>query len=251
MTTGKRQGSTKNEDIDRDRDRDRDRDKDKDKDKDVVHHQRKSQRLEKSCREPTSAKHTQRTSQANSQKPSAAGETIHSHTTNSKGKETREESITTAEKRSHARPTPTPSRGGQRPVHGITATTRSAQKQLVTSMTSINSVANLSCTAKRQTCEIHEDESNHPAKPRRGLAQYTEARTRPLNKEEFIESWLEESFWSRRTLTQAESRLGQAVVNMPRKPAPAFPPTRDVSEGRISSSSRSEKSVASVHDADY
>ncbi|OQV10377.1 hypothetical protein CLAIMM_14389 [Cladophialophora immunda] len=106
-------------------------------------------------------------------------------------------------------------------------------------------------STKRRRCVNIGDESSHDRKrPRHRLVQHTQTRTRP-DKEGFVENWLDESCWSRRTSTENEPQLPGALVNMPRKPAPILP-SPDNSFGSTTSTSRkSEKSAASVHDPDY
>ncbi|KAK5562146.1 hypothetical protein LTR43_012259, partial [Exophiala xenobiotica] len=106
-------------------------------------------------------------------------------------------------------------------------------------------------STKRRRCASTGDEPNPGAKrPRHRLVQHTETRTRP-EKEDLIENWLEESSWSRRASTENELGLPEASVNMPRKPAPVLPSPDNSFEGTISTSRKSEKSAASVHDTDY
>ncbi|KAK5401673.1 hypothetical protein LTR06_011037 [Exophiala xenobiotica] len=117
--------------------------------------------------------------------------------------------------------------------------------------TSLQRIILLIQTAKRRSCANTEDEFDLPAKrPRHRLAQRTETRTGP-DKENLVENWLEDSIWSRRASTENEHRLPETSINMPRK-APAVLPSPDNSfEGSISTSRKSEKSAASVHDTDY
>ena len=106
-------------------------------------------------------------------------------------------------------------------------------------------------TAKRRRCASTGDEPNHNAKrPKRRLSQHTETRTGP-EKENFIENWLEESSWSRKASTENELQPPKVSVNMPRKTAPVLPSPDNSLEGTISTSRKSEKSAASVHDTDY
>ncbi|KIW84475.1 hypothetical protein Z517_03725 [Fonsecaea pedrosoi CBS 271.37] len=120
-------------------------------------------------------------------------------------------------------------------------------------MTSIDNIANFPCTAKRRRCENNGDESNHQAKrPRRRLAQYAEARSKPPDKEESIENWLEGSSWSRRASTEHQTHLPETVIKMHRKAAGTVLPSPGNSfESTTSSSRRSEKFTASVHDTEY
>ncbi|KAK5214666.1 hypothetical protein LTR72_012183, partial [Exophiala xenobiotica] len=106
-------------------------------------------------------------------------------------------------------------------------------------------------STKRRSCANTEDEFDLPAKrPRHRLAQRTETRT-GSDKENLVENWLEDSVWSRRASTENEHRLPETSLNMPRK-VPAVLPSPDNSfEGSISTSRKSEKSAASVHDTDY
>ncbi|KAK5214952.1 hypothetical protein LTR72_011954, partial [Exophiala xenobiotica] len=106
-------------------------------------------------------------------------------------------------------------------------------------------------STKRRRCASTGDEPKPSAKrPRHRLAQHTETRTRP-EKEDFIENWLEESFWSRRASTENEIGFPEASVNMPPKPPAVLPSPDNSFEGTISTSRKSEKSAASVHDTDY
>ncbi|KAK5243383.1 hypothetical protein LTS06_010849 [Exophiala xenobiotica] len=106
-------------------------------------------------------------------------------------------------------------------------------------------------STKRRRCASTGDEPKPSAKrPRHRLAQYTETRTRP-EKEDFIENWLEESSWSRRASTENEIGPPEASVNMPPKPPAVLPSPDNSFEGTISTSRKSEKSAASVHDTDY
>ncbi|KAF7506133.1 hypothetical protein GJ744_012197 [Endocarpon pusillum] len=106
-------------------------------------------------------------------------------------------------------------------------------------------------STKRRRRVNDRDELNHDAKrPRHRLAQRTESRTAP-DKENFIENWLDESCRSRRASTENETRLPGVSTNMPRKPAPVLPSPANSSESTISTSRKSEKSAASVHDTDY
>ncbi|KAH0841970.1 hypothetical protein AYO21_02983 [Fonsecaea monophora] len=96
-----------------------------------------------------------------------------------------------------------------------------------------------------------EDELDLPAKrPRHKLTQPTETRTEP-DKENLIESWLEKLSWSRSSPTENEARISEASFKMPRKPTSLLPSPDNSFEGSISTSRKSEKSTASVHDADY
>ena len=106
-------------------------------------------------------------------------------------------------------------------------------------------------TAKRRPCPNIEDELNPRAKrPRHRLAQHTEIRTGP-DKDDLVENWLEEFSWSRRASTENELRVPESSVNMPRKPSAVFPSPDNSFEGTISTSRKSEKSAANVHDSDY
>ncbi|KAH0836171.1 hypothetical protein AYO21_08626 [Fonsecaea monophora] len=107
-------------------------------------------------------------------------------------------------------------------------------------------------STKRRRCENNGDESNHQAKrPRRRPAQYAEARSKPPDKEESIENWLEGSSWSRRASTEHQTHLPETVIKMPRKAAGTILPSPDNSCESTTSSRRSEKSTASVHDTEY
>ncbi|OAP54577.1 hypothetical protein AYL99_11025 [Fonsecaea erecta] len=111
----------------------------------------------------------------------------------------------------------------------------------------------LKSTKRRRCMETRDgDESNHDKKrPRHGPVQYTTTRTGP-DKEDFIENWLDKSCWSRRTSTENELQLLEALVNMPAHKAASVLPSPDNSlESTVSTSKKSEKSAASVTDTDY
>ncbi|RMD40392.1 hypothetical protein DV735_g4737, partial [Chaetothyriales sp. CBS 134920] len=103
---------------------------------------------------------------------------------------------------------------------------------------------------KRRHC-VNGDESNHDAKRlRHSPVLCTESRTAP-DKENFIENWLDDSCWSRRASTENETPP-EVPADMSRKPGPVLPPPRNsFEESSISTSRRSEKTAASVHDTDY
>ncbi|RMZ75995.1 hypothetical protein DV738_g5151, partial [Chaetothyriales sp. CBS 135597] len=103
---------------------------------------------------------------------------------------------------------------------------------------------------KRRRC-VNEDESNHDAKRlRHSPVLWNESRT-ALDKEDFIENWLDESCWPPRASTENETPP-EVPADMSRKPGTILPSPRDsLEEGTISTSRRSEKTAASVHDTDY
>ena len=87
-------------------------------------------------------------------------------------------------------------------------------------------------------------------RPRPSLAQTIEAITGP-DTEGSIENWLEESSWSRKTSTELQPELPEAVIKMPRKAAAVLPSPDNSYESTTATSRKSEKSTASVHDRDY
>lgn len=87
-------------------------------------------------------------------------------------------------------------------------------------------------------------------RPRRSLVQQTEART-GLEKDGSIQTWLEESHWSRRASTEHQNEFAEALIEMPRKAATILPSPDNSSERTTSASRKSEKSTANVHDTDY
>ncbi|KIW79873.1 hypothetical protein Z517_06488 [Fonsecaea pedrosoi CBS 271.37] len=96
-----------------------------------------------------------------------------------------------------------------------------------------------------------EDELDLSAKrPRHRRAQRTETRTGP-DRENLVESWLEKLNWSRRSSTENEARISEASFKMPRKPPAVLPSPDNSFERSISTSRKSERSAANVHDADY
>lgn len=95
------------------------------------------------------------------------------------------------------------------------------------------------------------DESNHDAtRPRHTPAPQTESRTAP-GKENFIEDWLVESCWSRISPKEIETQLSEESADKSRKPPHVLPSLGNSYDGTISTSRKSDKSAASVHDADY
>ncbi|KAG9781963.1 hypothetical protein KCU88_g3342, partial [Aureobasidium melanogenum] len=104
---------------------------------------------------------------------------------------------------------------------------------------------------KRRRCVDNGDEPNNEAKrPRHTHAPQTETR-RALDKEDFIEHWLLECFLSTVYPPEVESQLSEGSDDMSRRPAPVLPSPGNSSEAPTSSSRKSEKSTASVHDTDY
>lgn len=87
-------------------------------------------------------------------------------------------------------------------------------------------------------------------RPRRSLAQHTEARL-GLDTEGSIQTWLDESRWSRKASTEVQTEVAEAVIKMPRKAAAILPSPDNSSESTTSASRKSEKSTANVHDTDY
>ncbi|KIW14166.1 hypothetical protein PV08_06947 [Exophiala spinifera] len=69
-----------------------------------------------------------------------------------------------------------------------------------------------------------------------------QAQTSAGDKENFIQEWLERSSWS---------RISDLSANMPHEPVPALPSPGKSPESMLSASRKSEKSVASVPDANY
>jgi hypothetical protein len=95
------------------------------------------------------------------------------------------------------------------------------------------------------------DEPNHDAKrPRHSLPRQTESRIRP-DKEDFIDKWLNESCWSRKTSTENEASIRELSDNMSRKPTGVLPSPGNSFDSTISTSRKSEASAASVRDSDY
>lgn len=105
---------------------------------------------------------------------------------------------------------------------------------------------------KRRRSIKDSDLSNHDAK-RPKHSQVTQQSRSRLNhcKEDFIDNWLSESCWSRSTLTANETLLRELSDNMSRKPANVLPSPGDSFNSVVSSSRKSGKSAASVHDTDY
>jgi hypothetical protein len=95
---------------------------------------------------------------------------------------------------------------------------------------------------KRQRSIKDGDLSNHDAKRPKRLRH---------SKEDFIENWLSESCRSRRSLTDNETLLREVSDNMPRKPTEVLPSPGDSFNSIVSSSRKSERSAASVHDTNY
>ena len=106
--------------------------------------------------------------------------------------------------------------------------------------------------AKRRDRENDGGESIRDAKrPRHSLALCTESRTVP-NKENIIENWLDESCWSPRASIENETGPPEILADMSRKPPPVLLFLRNsFEESTIATSRKSERSTASVHDADY
>jgi hypothetical protein len=117
-------------------------------------------------------------------------------------------------------------------------TQRSGWSSLSLSIT--NNVVN-SRAGKRRRSIKDGDLSNHDAE--RPRLRY--------GKEDFIENWLSESCRSRRHLSDNEILPEEVSDNMPRKPVEILPSLGDSSNPTVSSSRKSEKSAASVHDTDY
>ncbi|KIW21660.1 hypothetical protein PV08_02240 [Exophiala spinifera] len=113
---------------------------------------------------------------------------------------------------------------------------------------------------KRQRGVSTEDVKIHDTRHlERRRTQYTEART-IVDKVDFVESWLNESCWPRRTSTGNELLLSKGLTNMPPKPTPAnisrktariLASPENGSESTMNSSTKSEKSTASVNDTNY
>ncbi|KAL2402322.1 hypothetical protein ABEF95_013366 [Exophiala dermatitidis] len=104
---------------------------------------------------------------------------------------------------------------------------------------------------KRRRCVGNGDESDRDAKrPRHTHTPQTETR-RALDKEKFIEHWLLECSLSGESPPEDETQLPEGSDDMFRRPAPVLPSPGNSSEAPTSSSRKSEKSTASVHDTDY
>ncbi|KAL8861014.1 MAG: hypothetical protein Q9178_002527 [Gyalolechia marmorata] len=122
---------------------------------------------------------------------------------------------------------------------------KSSSSPLVLSVT--DRVVNSRAVKRRQIEDG--DLSNHDAKrPKHGHTT-RQSRSKPRRcKQDFIDSWLRESCWSRRALTDNETLLRELSDNMSRKPTDVLPSPDD---SVVSSSRKSGKSAASVHDTDY
>ena len=105
---------------------------------------------------------------------------------------------------------------------------------------------------KRRRSIKDSDPSNHDTKRPKHSHITRQSRSKPRHcKQDFINDWLSESCWSRRTLTDSETLLRGLPDNMPRKPADVLPSPHDSYTSVVSSSRKSGKSAASVHDTDY
>lgn len=73
------------------------------------------------------------------------------------------------------------------------------------------------------------------------------------SKKDFVEDWLDNSCWSRRTLTKNNLRLQESLVNMPHNPPASVScaPWAENIEGTGSTPTRSTKTTLSIHDHDY
>jgi hypothetical protein len=128
---------------------------------------------------------------------------------------------------------------------------RSGWSSLSLSVT--NNVVN-SRAGKRRRSVKDGDLSNHDTKRPKYSYPPRQSRSRlRQGKEDFIENWLSESYRSRRTSADNGSLPQEVSDNMPRKPTKVFSLPRDseASTALMSSSRKSEKSAASVHDTDY
>ena len=105
--------------------------------------------------------------------------------------------------------------------------------------------------AKRQRDSYDSLLKQGTKRPKYSCTEQQSKRRKRKHKQEFIENWLNESCWSRRTLTENESLFQESPDNMPRKHANALPSPRDSFTSTRSSSGKSVKSSASVHDKDY
>ncbi|EXJ82346.1 hypothetical protein A1O3_06159 [Capronia epimyces CBS 606.96] len=101
-----------------------------------------------------------------------------------------------------------------------------------------------------QHFQVNRDRS--PAKRlRRRLTQHTETRTGP-DKEELIQNWLEETSWSGEASTEYQTEQSEAEAKMPGQAAAIDPsPTVSVEESTTSTSRKSTRFAASVHDTNY
>ncbi|KAL9605051.1 MAG: hypothetical protein Q9179_001647 [Wetmoreana sp. 5 TL-2023] len=105
---------------------------------------------------------------------------------------------------------------------------------------------------KRRRSINGSDLSSHDAKRPKHSHVTPQSRPRQRHcKEDFIENWLSESCWSRRTLTDDGTLLRELPDSMSRKPADVLPSPDDSFTNVVSTSRKSGKSAASVHDTDY
>ena len=106
---------------------------------------------------------------------------------------------------------------------------------------------------KRRRSTENGDISNRGAKRPQRHDIRKQARLRSgRRKDKFIKSWLSTSRWSRRSSVDNKTLFGEVSDDMPRRAADVLPsPSDSFSFNSNISSSRTEKSTASVHDTDY
>lgn len=118
-------------------------------------------------------------------------------------------------------------------------------------LSATDSVINSRAVKRRRSIEdsyLSNDDSKRPKHC--DLTRQSKSRLNHY-KEDFIDNWLSESCWSRSTLTANEKFLRELSDNMSRKPANILPSPHGSFPSTISSSRKSVKSTASVHDTDY
>lgn len=138
---------------------------------------------------------------------------------------------------------------------GFASKTTAGQSVVNRSSTRSASIAvntlNKQKTKRRHPCD--EEDGHQPAssakRPRRDPTRHTESNAAPDNNSELIANWLASSNWSRQNSSVDESL--QAEASTSRKPQIALPSSRSSFAGTDATSKRSERTTASVHDADY
>ena len=108
--------------------------------------------------------------------------------------------------------------------------------------------------AKRRRSTKNGDISNRDAKRLQRHDIRDQVGLRPgRGKDKFIKSWLSTSRWSRRSSADNKTLFGEVSDDMPRKVGDVLPSPSDSFSfnSNISSSRKTEKSTASVHDTDY
>jgi hypothetical protein len=114
-------------------------------------------------------------------------------------------------------------------------------------LTVLHLIVLLILAGKRRRNVDSEDEPDHTAKRQRRQSVSRVS----ADQVDSIERWLDESCPSRTPSIADETRLLEAVDTMPRKPSAVLPSPQDSFDRTTTSSRKSERTTASVHDSDY